>query len=74
MAEARTWRMRMFTDLSPGYTLEDENGVPIPDEMTDLTDRQLAIMHLVVSSEILLHLRSMTGEQFSEHDISEVMT
>jgi hypothetical protein len=73
MAKSRTWRMRMFTDLSPGYTLEDENGVAIPDEDEDidLTDRDIALMQTRLMSEIVMHLRTITSEQITEIDTHE---
>lgn len=73
MAKSRTWRMRMFTDLSPGYTLEDENGVAIPDEDEDidLTDRDIALMQIRLMSEIVMHLRTITSEQITEIDTHE---
>jgi hypothetical protein len=65
--------MRMFTDLSPGYTLEDENGVAIPDEDEDidLTDRDIALMQTRLMSEIVMHLRTITSEQITEIDTHE---
>ena len=65
--------MRMFTDLSPGYTLEDENGVAIPDEDEDidLTDRDIALMQIRLMSEIVMHLRTITSEQITEIDTHE---
>ena len=63
----------MFTDLSPGYTLEDENGVAIPDEDEDidLTDRDIALMQIRLMSEIVMHLRTITSEQITEIDTHE---